>query len=584
MKKHYSLIFLLIVFSFFTSKAQILTEDFSNAVPPTGWTIDAHSGNWEQRTSSTAEGTAPEARFHWSPQFNGDSRLISPTIDLTGINDIIIDFKHSVNNYGAGYSVGVATRSGGGAWNTVWTMPGANITEGKTILVSNADTNQSDFQMCFFFSGNSFQINDWYLDDLVISEAQNTDLALFSNNTEEFIAQGNVDVSCTVKNFGINPITSFDINYQVAGNSMVSENVTGVNILSTQSYNHTFATQWSATSGNYTITTTATNINGSGDDDFVANNTNSKQISVATQSVSNTPFFESFTSSTCGPCYGFNTNTFNPFMSSHNDIAVLKYQMSWPGAGDPYYTDEGGVRRGYYGVNGIPDLFTGGQDTATSSSAVNSAYNTQSAKPAFFDLSSTFTVTGDVVDVNIDITPYVTGTFTLHTAIIEKLTTGNVASNGETSFENVMMKMMPNASGVQASFTADTAFNTTYSHDMSSTFVEEMSDLAVVVFIQNDQNGSIMQSYYAENATAGVNDIIFDKVSISPNPTKGILNISSDQELQFSITDILGRVVLENKTVYNNDKIDISNLNNGVYLVKVSNGISKGTQKIILNK
>ena len=49
--------------------------DFNGTFPPTGWTIDAHATNWSANSSNNAGGTAPEARFNWSPQFVGDSRL-----------------------------------------------------------------------------------------------------------------------------------------------------------------------------------------------------------------------------------------------------------------------------------------------------------------------------------------------------------------------------------------------------------------------------------------------------------------------------------------------------------------------------
>ncbi len=39
------------------------------------------------------------------------------------------------------------------------------------------------------------------------------------------------------------------------------------------------------------------------------------------------------------------------------EYSLIKYQMNWPGNGDPYYTEEGGVRRDYYGVSSVPDLY-----------------------------------------------------------------------------------------------------------------------------------------------------------------------------------------------------------------------------------
>ena len=75
-----------------------------------------------QNPSNNAGGTAPEARFNWSPQFVGDSRLISPAINTTGNTTIATEFKYNLDHYGGAYTIGVATRSGGGPWNTVWSI------------------------------------------------------------------------------------------------------------------------------------------------------------------------------------------------------------------------------------------------------------------------------------------------------------------------------------------------------------------------------------------------------------------------------------------------------------------------------
>jgi len=117
----------------------------------------------------------------------------------------------------------------------------------------------------------------------------------------------------------------------------------------------------------------------------MSNNSLAKQIHIASQSVANLPLFESFTSSTCGPCNTFNSNTFSPFLNSHiGEYAIIKYQMSWPPPGDPYYTAEGGVRRAYYGVTGVPSLFTGGSATSTSAVGLENALYDSSSKGCLF--------------------------------------------------------------------------------------------------------------------------------------------------------------------------------------------------------
>lgn len=125
-----------------------VNEDFSSATfPPAGWTISEHASNWSAVQGAAAGGSAPEARFSWNPQFNGSSYLISPTYDTTGETSLYLDFDHFVDWYTNPFTIGVATRSSGGAWNEVYSQsPTANVGPVRqTVLINNADVGSSSF-------------------------------------------------------------------------------------------------------------------------------------------------------------------------------------------------------------------------------------------------------------------------------------------------------------------------------------------------------------------------------------------------------------------------------------------------------
>jgi hypothetical protein len=86
------------------------------------------------------------------------------------------------------------------------------------------------------------------------------------------------------------------------------------------------------------------------------------------------------------------------------------------------------------------------------------------------------------------------GNFTLHIAVVEKTTTGNATSNGETEFKNVMMKMVPDANGTAVNATDGTQFTERKSASLNGTNIEEYTDLEVVVFIQDDSTKFVLQS------------------------------------------------------------------------------------------
>ncbi|NTV83302.1 MAG: hypothetical protein HGA23_03250, partial [Bacteroidales bacterium] len=178
MKKIY-LITLLMMVSLWISAQTFISEDFSaGLMPPAGWTIDAHAANWSADASANAGGVAPEAVFFYNPSFNAASRLIAPAVDLTGYTAVKLMFKHFLDDYdgSGGYTIGVATRSGGGAWNIAWSVnPNANIGPEEMIVdIENADVGASDFQFCIYFNGNSYNMDYWYIDDIQLFVPYNT--------------------------------------------------------------------------------------------------------------------------------------------------------------------------------------------------------------------------------------------------------------------------------------------------------------------------------------------------------------------------------------------------------------------------
>ena len=72
-----------------------------------------------------------------------------------------------------------------------------------------------------------------------------------------------------------------------------------------------------------------------------------------------------------------------------------------------------------------------------------------------------------------------------------------------------------------------------------------------------------------------------NEVDVYPNPSNGILFVKSDNiNTDYQIINILGEIVLSGEIVSENQQIDISNLSNGLYLIKIKDN----TMKIVVNK
>jgi hypothetical protein len=85
----------------------------------------------------------------------------------------------------------------------------------------------------------------------------------------------------------------------------------------------------------------------------------------------------------------------------------------------------------------------------------------------------------------------------------------------------------------------------------------------------------------------GLNDLGFETIQIYPNPTNGIVNISSPEALQASITvrDINGRLISSNSEInlIHTFSIDLSQSESGIYLIEVELQNQIRNYRIILN-
>lgn len=483
------------------NRATLLQESFDGSTMPSGWSIAGMgTSNWSISNTQHAGGVANELMLYYNPSFNGTSRFVSPAMDLTGVSSIVVSFKHALDNYSGAHTLGIATTSDGGTtWNEGWTTSIAtsgNWEESHTI--STSDMGHANVQFCIYYTGNSYNINNWYFDDIIVFTLENLDLGLTSTSMPDFIGSGNCTMDMTVFNFGTTTVTSVEATYAITGKDPVTETFP-VNIASLGNATLTFTEPAMFIPGSYEVTFSIDKVNGT-DDDIADNNTMVKTISVALSSAERIPMIEHFSSSTCGPCVSVNTQMLNFCNNNPGRFTYTKYQMNWPGSGDPYYTNEGGTRRTYYGVSAVPQCFLDGEDQGYAA-VQQTVFNQHAERTAFMDIRGSFSVDGNNIHVLVDVMPYVDANARLFVSVNEKETHGNVGSNGETSFHHVFMKMLPDAQGTAIDFVANELQHMEFTQDMSGTHVEEMSDLEVSIWVQNYSTHEILNSRFAYEYT-----------------------------------------------------------------------------------
>lgn len=499
--------------------AQVLfTQDFSGGtMPPTGWTIFGNTSNWAISNTNNAGGAAPEGRLKNSPAFTGYMRLISPMIDLTGQTSVIIQFKHMFE--GGNFTLGVDTRANYSAWANVWTLNTTSSIAGSTVIipVSNAHVGSDKFQLALYINGSSTNMLNWYFDNIQILSPLPVDAMMAGTDVPNSFMHAK-EVSGKVANLGAATITSMDVNWQLDEGNIYTTHFDGLNLSTGEQFSYTCNDSINVAPGTYNFKVWVSGVNGSSSaDDNPDNDILTKDITIHEYYALRRPMFEEFTSSTCSPCAAFNASVLNPFIEAHGEqLTLVKYQMSWPAPGDPYYTAEGGVRKTYYNVGYVPDLYIDGSQVNTNASGVNTGFNNSIATQSYVAINSTHVIDGNNVIIRAKISPYDTYQgVKAHIAVVERITTGNVATNGETEFHNVMMKMVPDANGTTVNLIPNQPVELNYTQDMSATNVEEMNDLRVAIFVQKSNKEIIESNYSIETGSF-----------ITMTPANGATNVS----------------------------------------------------------
>ena len=315
------------------------------------------------------------------------------------------------------------------------------------------------------------------------------------------------------------------------------------------------------------------------------------------------PLHEMFTSSTCGPCVSGNITLGNVFSANQGEYTCVKYQMNWPGAGDPYYNSYGADRKSFYSVTSVPRLEVDGQwnQNPGQGAYTQSIFNSFQNQTANLSIDVTYTLNNRDIDVDVTINPtadFPQTTNKLFIAVVEKTTYNNAATNGETEFSNVCHLMLPFFS--QGTLLSPMTSGTPVTVQSSYTFpvssdVEEMSDLAVVAWVQDYTNKEVHNSAWATFTTGvSLQDQSGNGISaVYPNPisTYGYMDykLSGNHHVNVELFNVLGEIV------YSNDKgtqssgmhkevINANTIPSGIYVMSLSIDDQVYTKKITINR
>ena len=488
---------LLSVTIFAQNRAVLLRETFDSASLPEGWTTSENCvDNWTISETNRAGGAANELKFNKDPKAIGASRIITPAVDLSGLSNVTISFRHFFDKKNMGALIGVATSSNNGQiWNVAWSKTYSETGQYNIIeSIKTPDMGKENVIFCIYFQGSSNNINDWFFDDFEITSSVSIDAKAHSIDMNDVIPAGDNTISFSVQNTGSDTITSFEAKFKMNGVTIKETFETELAKHETKQFS--FSKQITLSPNEYNSEIEITAVNGQEDQNTV-NNIVNKNILVAMRKVQRMPMFEHFSSSTCNSCTTLERTMQELRDNNPGKYVYTKYVMNFPHPGDPYYNEEGGKRKNFYNVQGVPFMAYNGigrSFNAVTQEELDEIYNT----PAFIDIKGSFNIDGNNINIVADVMSYIDiDNVKVHVTVNEKTTTKNKTYDfGLDEFHHVMMGMFPDADGSTTNFKTGERQRFEFSHDMSTTFVEEIKDLEVTLWIQDIDTREIFNSRY----------------------------------------------------------------------------------------
>ena len=550
--------------------------------------------------------------------YNTDHWLISPAIQIpsTGTYAATWYAKNQDADYPDSYSVYIATSS------DIATLQAS----GSVLEDTPSDEYESKAVMLDNYAGQTIYIalrhNDsdkfiLFIDEFSVKEVSTEPeiaLTAAATNPAQVAMNTAYVVNATVVNNSGAALTSFDVACTANGQT-TNQQITGINVPFLQSYSFAVDMPAIATSGNYDVTVTVSNPNGTADN--TADNTLTTSINIydASSSVPRTVLLENFTTAVCQYC-----PQGHEYIASVLQNSTYTNKVIWTSHHSGFYTDDltvdvdntmtifyndGG---GTYAPAAMTDrtrFVTSEPGPVFSVNDVQTALDAALAEPAFVTVNIgnvnynastralTATISGNVTgalatsDARINV-------WLLEDGLLADGGTGvghgptQTNASGTFYHDHVIREVLAGGDWGEAGVVTPTA-GTNYTKTISTTVSDnyDASKCYLVAFVSSgdysDVNNckvfnSAKGSYLTQGGgSTGINDVENTNVRLYPNPTTGNLFIDVEGLERVEVIDAVGRLVM---TQTSGNSINMSNLANGIYTVRVFANGSMSVKKV----
>ncbi len=172
----------------------------------------------------------------------------------------------------------------------------------------------------------------------------------------------------------------------------------------------------------------------------------------------------------------------------------------------------------------------------------------------YFNATQTYSITvSNIVTVPTDLTV----TVVADSAV--------VAWSGSADSYNVYVNGEMVANVTEATYTLADLADGYYAIGVSGLFGDVESDKAIVDFVITDVNEAILNSF-----------------NIYPNPASSFVMVTNAENTTIDIRDITGKLMFTKQIVSGNERIDVSELNKGIYIVSMTNNSGIVSKRMVI--
>ncbi len=680
MKK--SILFLVSVVASSTIFAQSFTDDFESYA--VGSYLGSSSADWT--TWSGTEGGAEDVTINADNASSGNQSIyFSSTSANGGPQDVVLPFDQVYNSGNFSFEANFFVESGKGAYFNlqgtlvvaeIWAMDCYMLQDG-TLKLSNQNTPyiNANYPMAQWFNmriemdltsnvwelfidnvsqgtfsnptgqigildlypvnpvgqgGNG--VSGFYVDDISYTHLPANLPAL--NGGVSFISQINgiaglsYDVTATARNLGQIDINSFDLTYNYNGND-VTENITGLNLVSLDTYEHTFSIQLTPVLGNNDLTVTISNVNGVTVDDDSSDDSKSISIDPIVPATGKAVVGEEATGTWCQWC---------PRGAVYMDLFEATYQDYWIGIavhnGDPmtdatYDSGMGSLIGGY--PSAVVDR---GPDVDPSGMTADFLERLQTEPAAVLLNGATWDPVTRVLEVSVKSTfsQNASNSYKVACALTEDGVTGTDSGYNQSNayagggngvmggyealpnpvpasqmvYDHVARSIAPSFTGSSNSFPASINAGEEYISNFSFTLPAGWDENNIhIIGMLMDPSGRVDNASSTSISTAVDNGYelgpnlgngeafefnIDDALQIYPNPATDVLNVTitslNDDDNNISIYNYAGQLVHHFDLNINNGswnfEVDLSTYAKGLYSIEYKTSQSKLIKKFVV--